>query len=206
MMSKLCTVQTMTAHKRRGDCQRAESPRTSCWMSLQVPWRSRPSEYLGSGIAIALRLLGGTNTFSIDLAWFIRKLLELAQFPTWLISSSHEVLLDAGIIKYVSSVSLTIELPLVSGGDLSQWQWQSMRLVRQPSLGWCLMIYRWTQTPNLQTTSNACDTERSWGANCRCSQRIPSTSTCLKVHCAVRNQTHSKSRRRKKWRMTCFPA
>ena len=27
------------------------------------------------------------------------------------------MLLDAGIIKYVSSASLTIELPLVSGGD-----------------------------------------------------------------------------------------
>jgi hypothetical protein len=53
----------------------------------------------GSGIAIALRLLGGTNTISIDLAWFICRLLELAQSQTWLILSSHEILLEAGIIK-----------------------------------------------------------------------------------------------------------
>ena len=103
------------AAKRLSTCCETENLRLTVTPSaLIVSTRWKPGT-AGDGISVARLQRGETKTISTDFARFNARLLFMAQSSTCAISSTQDWLLDAGMMRYVSSAYLSMWFPEVMG-------------------------------------------------------------------------------------------
>jgi len=136
-------------------------------------------ETTGEGITTLRRHLGDTKTITIDLRWCRRRLFEEIKYVRDIF---HFFCKRSVIQRWENQITRCHQQTLPSHGqvwlgeDLSLW-WHK-RLPQLPKLGWCRLRSRWTLIPYHRTLSSECELERSQRASYKCSQEIPSSSTC----------------------------